>query len=325
MKYILGSILGVLLGIAGFLLVNKQTPLISPISKENVAPRPLMKYTIDQLQQRLPKGESFTLDEPVATESSYTVYRFHFYTEGKRVNGLAHIPLTKQGPYPVIMQMRGYVEPSKYAPGIGTKRSAEMYASNGFVSLAPDFLGYGGSDNPSQDVFEERFQTYTTVLDLLSLLSKVWFIDSTKIGLWGHSNGGHIALTILTITQKPYPTTLWAPVSKPFPYSILYYTDEAPDFGKALRKKLSLFESLYDVDQYSYWQYLDRIQAPLLIHQGTEDDAVLKSWSDQLVAQLTKFDKQVVYKVYTSADHNMSGVWNTVVKNDLNFFETNLK
>ena len=36
---------------------------------------------------------------------------------------------------------------------------------------------------------------------------------------------------------------LWAPVSKPFPYNILYYTDEAEDRGKWLRGEIAKFEA----------------------------------------------------------------------------------
>ena len=46
-------------------------------------------------------------------------------------------------PCPVIIQFRGYVERSIYQPGAGTKKTAEVFAKNGFISLAPDFLGYG--------------------------------------------------------------------------------------------------------------------------------------------------------------------------------------
>ena len=92
-----------------------------------------------------------------------------------------------------------------------------------------------GERQSQQDVFEERFQTYTTAMNLLAGIEK--WERAGKIGIWGHSNGGQIALTVLEISQKEYPTVLWAPVSKPFPYSILYYTDEAEDRGKALRKK----------------------------------------------------------------------------------------
>ena len=55
---------------------------------------------------------------------------------------------------------------------MGTKRVGEYFAENGYITLAPDFLGYGGSDSESENIFESRFQTYTTTLTLLTNVSK---------------------------------------------------------------------------------------------------------------------------------------------------------
>jgi dipeptidyl aminopeptidase/acylaminoacyl peptidase len=201
-------------------------------------------------------------------------------------------------------------------PGTGTQHSAEVYAANGFISLAPDFLGFGGSEKPSADVFEERFETYTTALNLLASVKTLPMADATRVGIWGHSNGGQIALTALEVLGRPIPAILWAPVSKPFPYSILYYTDEADDHGKALRKELADFEQNYDVEKYSLSNYLGRITGPVLLHQGTADDAVPVAWSDILAKNL----KDVTYVTHPGADHDMNGAWNTVVLEDLKFF-----
>ena len=86
------------------------------------------------------------------------------------------------------------------------------------------------------------------MLSILESLDSIKEWDEENIFFWGHSNGGQVALTILEITGKDYPTTLWAPVTKPFPYSILYYTDESEDKGKYIRRELSRFENLYNTD-----------------------------------------------------------------------------
>ncbi len=286
---------------------QRPPEIVPPVTKE----RPLDKYTIENLGKREYKSEIF-----IGDEISPGVFNFHFDSDGKKVTGLAHLP--KKCPCPVIAQFRGYVDKDIYQPGVGTRRTAEVFAKNGFISLAPDFLGYGGSDNPPNDVFEERFLTYVTGLNLLSAISNWPLADPDRVGVWGHSNGGQIALTVLEISQKKYPTVLWAPVSKPFPYSILYYTDEAEDRGKALRKKLAKFEEDYDVELYSLTNYLDRIKAPVSIHQGTADEAVPKKWTDELVKNL-KAD----HVVYPGADHNLVGSWSGAVQKGIDFWEKN--
>ena len=293
----------------------QKTPEPISLVGEKVLEKPLDKYTIENLGRREYKSQIF-IDE----EISPGVFKFHFDSDGKKVTGLAHIPKGCKK-CPVIVQFRGYVEREIYKPGVGTQKSAQVFAKNGFISLAPDFLGYGGSDNPPNDVFEERLLTYVAGLNLLAGIES--WERAGSIGIWGHSNGGQIALTVLEISQKEYPTVLWAPVSKPFPYSILYYTDEAEDRGKALRKKLAEFEKDYDVELYSLTNYLDRIKAPVLIQQGTGDEAVPKKWNDALVVQIKKVNPnlKVNYFIYPGADHNLTPGWNSVVNRDVEFYK----
>ena len=317
-------VIGIGVGYA-FFGPRQNASVLSPITQ--VIERPLDKYTIDYLTVRQGNGSDIVLDQAIATTSAYTAYIYHYTSDRKKVTGLAHIPTgspPSQG-FPVIVQFRGYVDREKYAPGEGTKRSVEVYARNGFISLAPDFLGYGRSDNPSEDVFEERFQTYIAALDLLASVGSLPQADPSRVGIWGHSNGGQIALTVLEITRGKYPTTLWAPVTKPFPYSILYYTDEADDRGKALRKKLSEFEKNYDVDLYALVNFLDRIKAPMQLHQGIADDAVPHKWNDDFVTALRGQNIPIGYFVYPGADHNLQPGWNTVIARDIEFFRTHFK
>lgn len=334
---LIGIIVGLLLSIGAYYgkravqnyIVSQK--IISPLGK--ILERPLDKYTINNLSARKYAGSQIVLDAPTATTSAYTVYPFHFTSDGKKATGLAHIPndASLNNKKPVIVQFRGFIDPANYFPGAGTQHSAEVYAANGFISLAPDFLGFGGSDMPSQDVFEERFETYTTALNLLASVKSLPMADSSKVGIWGHSNGGQIALTVLEILNRPVAVVLWAPVSKPFPYSILYYTDQADDHGKALRHELADFEKDYDAEKYSLTNYISRITGPVQIHQGTADDAVQPAWTDALVKAMKDNRKDsagaanVNYFTYPGADHDMNGAWNTIVARDITFFREELR
>ncbi len=303
----------------------------SPIAKE----KPLDKYTFSKLKENKFSASDIVLGESLKEQSSYISQMFYYSVGGKKVSGLLNVP-TKGGIYPVIVMMRGFVPKEKYSTGIGTARAGEVFAQNGFITLAPDFLGFGQSDNPSKDSIEERFQTYTTAITLLSSLvnlnsgldasySGKIKADLSKVGIWGHSNGGQIALSVLEITGKNYPTILWAPVSKPFPYSVLYYTDEFDDHGKALRKAVANFENDYDIELYSLTNFYSWINAPLEIHQGTADDSVPIKWSDNLVIDLKKLNKYITYFTYQGADHNLlPNGWSEAVQRSLDFYRQKL-
>ena len=314
--------------VIGFYISPKTTPE-SPISQ--IKPRPLDKYTIENLAKTDVPEAQIEIGEPLVKEEKFTSSLFSMSfdpslsgKEKKKVTGLINVP-TGQGPFPLVVMFRGYVDQKIYQTGDGTRRAAEYFAQNGLMTIAPDFLGYGGSDAEAGSIFESRFQTYTTALVLLNSLNSIPHWDGTNVVIWGHSNGGQIALTVLEITGRAIPTTLWAPVSKPFPYSILYYTDESEDRGKLIRRELAAFEETYDPDRYAIDLYYERVKAPLIIHQGTFDDAVPKQWSDELTKKLDELEIDFDYFVYPGADHNLNPLWGTVIARDLAFFNKQLE
>lgn len=331
-----------ILAILGIFIVSKN---LVP-QKERVKEKPLLKYTFENLKKTKVQPSSIILGEPLEEQENYISQIFHYNiretvngkSQYKKVSGLLNVPSAKQhneDGYPIIIMFRGFVPKEIYTTGIGTKRAGEVFAQNGFITIASDFLGYGKSDNPSIDSIEERFQTYTTALTLLSSLENLNAgldasysgrikADVSKVGMWGHSNGGHIVLSILEITGKNYPTVLWAPVSKPFPYSIFFFMDAFDDHGKALRKVVANFETDYDIELYSPSNFYSWINAPIQLHQGVEDDAVPQKWSDKLVEDLGKLGKDVEYFVYPGADHNLlPDGWNQAVLRSLDFYKRN--
>ena len=297
------------------------------------AEKPLDKYTYEKLKQARFAPSDITIGKTVKEPVDFKSLMFYFNVDGKRVSGLINVP-EKPGNYPIIVLFRGYVDREIYQTGIGTAHMGEFLAKNGFITLAPDFLGYGESDNPSSDPIEERFQTYTTSLTLLASLvnlnkalassDSIVSASASKVGIWGHSNGGQIALSVLEISGATYPTVLWAPVSKPFPYSILYYTDDFDDHGKMLRRVVADFEKDYDSEKYSLTNFLDLINAPIQLHQGEQDEAVPFRWSENLADSLNKIDKKIEYFKYLGEDHNFSeGNWPLAASRSSEFYRSN--
>lgn len=315
-------------------LTSKSGEVIrDTISPPTPVPTPLARYSIDSMREATIPTPSITQGDLLKTTQKFNSYLFTMNfsptldTQTKKTTGLLNIP-AGPGPFPLIVMIRGYVDQSIYQTGIGTKNGAEFFADNGFMTIAPDFLGYAESDEEAGNIFETRFQTYTTVLSLFKALETPSFKTATEgkwdgknIFIWAHSNGGQITLTTLAVTGKTYPTVLWAPVTKQFPYSILYYTDESADGGAFIRRELAKFESVYEIEKYSFTNYLDRIQAPLQIHQGTADDAIPYTWTQEIVAKLKKAEKEVTYFQYPGSDHNLRPAWNDVIERDLEFYK----
>ena len=328
----LNIILAILLGYFYFYNIELATPV--PLSEKNSKTYPLNDYAYDVLKKRVFSPQEMTFGDVLTEEDGFETRMFYYDLDGRKVSGLAHLPLDGTN-HPVIVMVRGYVDHEIYAPGVGTRRASEVFARNGYITLAPDFLGYGESDQASAVPLEDRFQTYPTVLQLLANIDKLntAFSDSNigitgdpdRVGIWGHSNGGQITISVLEITGKPYPTVLWAPVTKPFPYSVLYFTDEFDDHGRYLRRVISDFEDDYDIERFSLSNYFSWIKAPIQLHQGGIDDAVPIEWSNEFVDALKKDEVAIDYYTYPSADHNLMPDWSQAVERSLSFFNEHLQ
>lgn len=327
--------------------LSYHSPKKDEVIKQTEKGNNLSRYSIENLSKASIQIKRLFIEELLTKEDKYSSYKLvlEFAPDPdknhvKKVTGQITLPNNQEELKPaIVLMLRGYVDKKVYKTGDGSRNAANFLSEQGYITIAPDFLGYAESDIESSNIFEARFQTYTTALALLKILEERAndeyiiakesnIIDllsqRKKIFIWGHSNGGHIALTILAITGKNYPTALWAPVTKPFPYSILYYTDESVDGGKFIRRELAKFEEENDTDLFSFTNYLDKINAEIHIHQGAKDKAVPIEWSNEIVTKLKQKNKKVSYYVYQSADHNMRPEWEKAIKKTLDFYESNL-
>ncbi len=350
-------------GYFGLPVFFKQSELLSPLTQQPPQKEReyrLRQYGIEALAEYPYQSSQLQLEMATEETDEYITHLFSYQTLGKTMSGQVHLP-TSPAPadgYPVIIMLRGWVPPESYSSGIGTSAAAEVFAENGYVTLAPDFFGYGQSDPEAENSWEARLQKPINVIELLKSVreyqqlqnkEQLVNLDSNRLAFWGHSNGGQIALTTLEILQEPIPTTLWAPVSAPFPYSVLFFSDEHEDEGKEMRQWLSIFERDYDVFLFSLTQHLDRLTGFLQLHQGTADQSVPVSWNDEFtdklelenerrqevratIAESTQAavleqplpDIELSYYRYPGADHNLRPNWQTVVNRDLEFFEERL-
>lgn len=361
---------------------QEPVSLVAPFIRDNgLLEAPLQQYAIPRLAQRTYQPSQITIEEELNSNDDFTSYVFSYQTLGKKMTGQLNVPnsLSDGQSAPVIIMLRGYVPPEIFETGVGTRNGAAYFARNGFITLAPDFFSYGGSDPEPSDTWQARFEKPISVIELIRTVQaqpipapptttigetenlttspSTRQITTSAVGLWGHSNGGQIALTTLEILSEPIPTTLWAPVTAPFPYSILFFSDEYPDEGKETRKYVSLFEKEYDIFDFSLTQHLNRLTGPLQLHHGTADEAALKVWSDEFLDKITVENNRrqklraaqattsagldadaleatgnqlvepidVTYHIYPGADHNLQPGWDTVVARDLEFFRTYLK
>ena len=306
--------------------LNNRSPLLSSRDSLEVIinERRLDRYRFDFLRSYEFEKSSIEKIRITETTGNHTTWMAHLPTHSGTVSAQLKIP-DGTGPFPVIVMLRGYAEREGYFTGLGTRNAARVFADSGYVTIAVDFLGYGESAPESNDVLETRFERPATVLHLLASLESLEEVDASRVGIWGHSNGGQIALSVLQMTQRSIPTTLWAPVSIGFPDSITHFFPTFSDGGSYLENELNRFSERYVFEDFSISDHWSSIRAPIRIHQGTADTAVPAEWSQELYRVLQEHSVDVEYFEYPGADHNLSGTaWSTAIQRDLSFFQRNL-
>src|SRR3989344_8329213 len=122
----------------------KNKVIESPI--ENIKQellRPLDKYTFENLsdswRDEIPEGKLKIIEE-IADEEKYFSYSFIFDFSPtlnekvvKKTSGQINIP--KEGEsFPLILMLRGYIDKESFNTGDGTRRAAEFFAENGFIT-----------------------------------------------------------------------------------------------------------------------------------------------------------------------------------------------
>ena len=262
-------------------------------------------------------------EEGIKKENNFESRTISFESNGKKISGMINLPAGRQVPqkFPAIIMVRGFADNEGYFVGSGSWKAADELARNGFVTISLDFLGFGLSEGESKDILEARFEKPVSVLDLIESVKQLDIVDSEKIGIWSHSNGGQIAISILEITGKNYPTVLWAPMTNPFPKSVLETVDDNSEGSLKVKQRIEDFEKEYDSKLYSIDNFYDDIQAPMLIHQGTEDVWCEVKWQKNLQKELKKLGKEVTLDIREGNDHNLKQSWDQVIKMDIEFFK----
>jgi len=322
----LGMLILFLVGVTGYFFWPRR--IVNPLANVQFTEKSLEKYDFDSIAKRQGIASEIEIlnnipevEKRRKEKYSFTTREIRFKSDGKWISGMINFYPEKSSLSKVIIMIRGYAEKDGYYPGFGTWKVADELAKAGYTTVSLDFLGYGNSDSESADVLEARFHKVSEVLDLIESVKQLPWVDKAKIGIWAHSNGGQIALSVLEISGEKYPTVLWAPMTLAFPQSLIDMADEGEDKQKAI-DFVNLFNKYYDSRRYAFENYFEWINAPILIQQGTADSQVKVEWQQDVVNKLKLLKKDVELQIFKGADHNMNGLWQDAVKGDILFYNS---
>lgn len=288
-----------------------------------IPPDPLQPYYVESLRRRSYASGLITVVAPLGRDPAFTRYLISYDSDGLRITGVMNLP-RGEGPFPVIILNHGYFDPATYVPGEGTQSFADAFARQGYLTLAPDYRLYGGSDQAS-DPYRTGF-----AVDLVNLIASVRSLPQARadaIGLWGHSMGGGVVLEALVINPPGLrAAVLLAPMSGDAAenYSAIMATrrnsEPGPDWAIAPQDDPEAYRQLSPIN------YLQYVGVPVQIHHGQSDETVPADWSISLAQALTDAGKDAIFYLYPRAGHSFyNAAWNLCLARTLQFFDATLK
>lgn len=321
------------------------TPMLTPTSTP--LPHLMFPYTIAGLRERTFTGGDISLDVILGLTDAYTRYLISYPSDGLRITGILQIP-AGEGPFPVVVMNHGFEPRSDYTSGDGTDRAAVYLVERGYITIAPDYRTWSGSDD---DVSFFHTGLVIDVMNLIASLPSISQADVNRVGMWGHSMGGGIAMKILMLESPVRAAVLYAPNSADdadlitrWGYGcigdisageLLDTCNSADVIPESLPAEIisAYKEAALSADlmrEIAPYYHLDLVSVPLQIHIGSADGDYIGStppeWSYKLNQGLLNAGRDVEFFVYEGQRHSFTGdAWVVFMERALRLFDEELR
>jgi dienelactone hydrolase len=325
--------------------------IILPLSAiDNYTP-----YSFNNLVNYPFKPSIITLTKVIENNNDFITYQGTFQTMGRTMSLYLGVPKSPLGAKSqgVVLMLRGHQNIAGYDTGKGTQYPARAYMRAGFIIVSPDFFGFGTSDAPPFGEINSAESYLIMPISAIELLRSLEtpqikfatgisphpLLQSSSLGsikLWGHSNGGLVALHLLALTGQSLPTVLWAPVSLDFAHASAFYKGRNNPVASAKATQfIEKFTKIYNLKEYSLQYQLHRIapSTPIMLRQGDKDNAVPYTWSEQFNKKMIDENHRRTlisikpinfeYILYKGANHNLEPYWAQILPADIAWWLNN--
>lgn len=357
-NFIIVSLLSIVLIIFYFIFSNRKYSILIPqnnsivsteITKENKNDEYQSPISINYLRNLKINETELTIENQLASTSSYKQYIVSYKSEGYKVFGLLTIPLTPkpENGFPAIIFNHGYIPPKAYSTTRNYTSYVDYLARNDFVVLKIDMRGHGNSEGTATGSYFSN--TYTIdVLSALNALQKFEEVDKENIGIWGHSMGGNLVLRTLLVNSEFKAGVIWAgavysyedfakyrisdrsymaPITQPgTTITQLINRETSPEVSKIRTNPKEINFSSDFWKSISLTHNIGFLNTPIQIHHAVNDDVVNVGYSRDLVKVLQANNKNHEYLEYQFGGHNIAGVdFNRAMSKTVEFFNKYLK
>jgi dipeptidyl aminopeptidase/acylaminoacyl peptidase len=272
-----------------------------------------LSYTVEGLRNRELPGGTIEITNYWEETDRFTRYLIRYPSvdpapgsgQSLTISGMMAVP-KGNGPFPVIILAHGYIPPSRFWSGADTYDMSTHLASQGFLTISPDFRGLGRSDS-GQDYFRTGWAV--DMINLISSLPSLPQADPQRVGIWGHSLGGSAAARVMVVDPRVKATVLYAPVTADDQELLRQRgLSGGPGFGETGSLDYSRVGRHPEfVEQLSPMEHMDLVAGPVQIHQGSADRTTPPRWAQAIRDALQAAGKDVEYFSYPGQGHAFRG------------------
>lgn len=295
-------------------------------------PHPL---TIEAMRQGQYPGSEIVFEQRLDPGANYSRHLVSYQSEGLKIYALMTIPNGEPPPggWPVIVFNHGYIPPSQYRPTERYIAYVNGFAVHGYIVLRPDYRGHGDSEGVARGAYSTPDYTID-VLNAVASIQRYPQANPEKIGMWGHSMGGHITLRSMVTTGDIKAGVIWAGVVGSYPDMIYRWRPTAiPTLSSQTRRfSRALVEDYGTPDENpAFWDtispitYVADLSGPIQLHHATGDSVVPVHFSQSLYDAAVAAGMEAEYYVYPGDDHNIANSFSAAMQRSIEFFDRYLK
>lgn len=288
------------------------------------SPTPQYPLTIAAQRDRTYPGGQLEVEQVYGPQPGYKLSRISYPSDGFQISGLMATPDTPRPffGYPVIILAHGYVPAERYrTDGPEYRDYIRAFASAGYVVIKPDFRGYGESWGAPQSAYYSASDN-ADILNLVASLALYHPVDASRIGLFGHSMGGHVALGAVTVAPGRFKAAVIASagVGQIGDMYARWKPRSDIDNAQAVVERDRITKLFGDpTHNPAFWAkvspitYARQLTTPMLLTHGAADRVIPARFTQQLSAALSAAGNPATTYILPGAGHVYAGTDKTTL------------